>query len=61
MSEHRDFASGRFQGPDGKRSQDAQWEALTKELNELGTSKTVDQWKKVGKQISIILIHLLNC
>lgn len=51
MANHREFASGRFQGADGKRKQDDQWEELTRALNELGNEKTADQWKKVNKML----------
>lgn len=48
MSNHREFAAGKFQEPlNGKRKNDNEWSELSKRLNEIGPPKTVDQWKKV--------------
>lgn len=53
MNKNVEFASGRFQGPDGKRTHDEQWEKLTKELNELGNPKDSEKWRKVSSNLYI--------
>lgn len=60
MNENRAFASGKFQDPhNGKRKNEIEWAKLTSVLNELGPSKTVDQWKKVSFRQIIDEIHCI--
>lgn len=47
MMINKEFASGKFQVPQGKQALTKEWKNLTEQLNELGPLKTVEQWKRV--------------
>ncbi|XP_046385849.1 uncharacterized protein LOC124172331 [Ischnura elegans] len=51
MIDHRDFACGRFQGPQGKATAERQWCELAELVGGHGPQKSVDQWKKVWKDL----------
>lgn len=38
---------GKLEGPFGKEYQTKKWDALTVELNKLGTEQTTQYWRKV--------------
>lgn len=53
MSNHIDFANNRVcGGAQGHKLKEKQWEHLARQLNEFGTIKSIDQWKKVSYAIS---------
>ncbi|XP_046407106.1 uncharacterized protein LOC124171811 isoform X1 [Ischnura elegans] len=51
MVDHRDFACGRFQGPQGKVTAERQWQQLAEILEDHGPKKSAEQWKKVWKDL----------
>lgn len=58
MVKHNKFASGKFQGIQGKKVNNDLWERLKMELNEIGPIKSTEQWKKVSISIFLLGIHM---
>ncbi|XP_046397672.1 uncharacterized protein LOC124164392 [Ischnura elegans] len=54
MSDHREFALGKFEGPTGRADHQKLWEEQADILALHGPLKTLDQWKKINVDIDVI-------
>nr|CAD7434947.1 unnamed protein product [Timema monikensis] len=51
MVSHSEFANGKLMGPQGAINATQHWTDLSNRLNELGPEKTMEQWKKVWRDL----------